>query len=65
MYYMLTISCLYLPLLNCFTASKSRSKNIRISSGREPARNRRTIDMRVPAEDLPCVLLPVLFLILP
>mgnify|MGYP001852988542 CR=1 FL=1 len=59
------IYCLYLPWLNCFTASKSRSKNIRISSGSEPARNRRTMDMRVAAADLPCVLFPVLFLILP
>lgn len=59
------VSVAYLPLLNCCTASKSRSKNIRISSGSEPARNRRTIAMRVLAADLPCVLLPVLFLILP
>lgn len=54
-----------IPLLKRFTGSKSRSRNIFISSGSEPARNLRTIAIRVPAADFPCVLLPVLFLIRP
>lgn len=54
-----------LPFLKCFTGSDSRSKNNWISSGWVPARNRKTMAMRVPEADLPWVLLPVLFFIRP
>lgn len=53
------------PFLKCFTGSNSRSKNISISSGWVPARNLRTMAMRVPEADFPWVLLPVLFFIRP
>lgn len=54
-----------LPFLKCFTGSNSRSKNIWISSGWDPARNLITMAMRVPEADFPWVLLPVLFFIRP